>query len=326
MMATSRAFAASAASGAASRINGRVPRCRILPLASRPPDWAWEILDHGFGGTAWAVWSMMRCNAGEWRGHRCGLVACGIPAALGGAGRGDCWLRRGEYGGALGQRRGLVRHRCGRAGGTCVPASSVKSAAASGNSCVACSAPAGGHQRAYRAKGSVAVAAPAGENTTVSPSPLSPLLPENTAMVGASAASSAARQMVRGLLRSTPPAAPKGGIASAASATIAAGCQPRLPRRTVPPARPAKRWDSTHPRRWHSAIDPACNDPCDPGPVQNGRQPMCRPVVRKDSRCPRPRAQVPPSSVWCRTQARRLRQKRARTPPTTNGGVVGFGT
>mgnify|MGYP000596957169 CR=1 FL=1 len=41
--------------------------------------------------------------------------------------------------------------------------------------------------------------------------------------VGASAASSAARQMVRGLLRSTPPAAPKGGIASAASATIAAG-------------------------------------------------------------------------------------------------------
>ena len=94
--------------------------------------------------------------------------------------------------------------------------------------------------------------------------------------------------------------------------------QPRLPRRTVPPARPAKRWDSTHPRRWHSAIDPACNDPCDPGPVQNGRQPMCRPVVRKDSRCPRPRAQVPPSSAWCRTQARRLRQKRARTPPTTN--------
>ena len=96
---------------------------------------------------------------------------------------------------------------------TCVPASSVKSAAASGNSCVACSAPAGG-RGGISAKGSVAVAAPAGENTTVSPSPLSPLLPENTAMVGASAASSAARQMVRGLLRSTPPAAPKGGIAS----------------------------------------------------------------------------------------------------------------
>ena len=56
----------------------------------------------------------------------------------------------------------------------------------------------------------MAVVAPAGENTTVSPSPLSPLLPENTAMVGTSAASSAARQMVRGLLRSTPPAAPKG--------------------------------------------------------------------------------------------------------------------
>lgn len=185
---------------------------------------------------------------------------------------------------------------------TCVPASSVKSAAASGNSCVACSAPAGG-RGGISAKGSVAVAAPAGENTTVSPSPLSPLLPENTAMVGASAASSAARQMVRGLLRSTPPAAPKGASPPRLRQRSQPVVQPRLPRRTVPPARPAKRWDSTHPRRWHSAIDPACNDPCDPGPVQNGRQPMCRPVVRKDSRCPRPRAQVPPSSAVPNTGA-----------------------
>ena len=122
---------------------------------------------------------------------------------------------------------------------TCVLASSVKSAAASGNSCVACSAPAGG-RGGISAKGSVAVAAPAGENTAVSPSPLSPLLPENTAMVGASAASSAARQMVRGLLRSTPPAAPKGGIASAASATIAAGCPATAPAANGPACSPCQ--------------------------------------------------------------------------------------
>ena len=214
---------------------------------------------------------------GEWRVHRCGLVACGIPAALGGAGRGN------DDG-------------CG------VGSTVVRSASG-----VACSAPAGG-RGGISAKGSVAVAAPAGENTTVSPSPLSPLLPENTAMVGASAASSAARQMVRGLLRSRRRPRQKGASPPRFRQRSQPVVQPRLPRRTVPPARPAKRWDSTHPRRWHSAIDPACNDPCDPGPVQNGRQPMCRPVVRKDSRCPRPRAQVPPSSAWCRTQARRLRQ------------------
>ena len=60
-------------------------------------------------GAAWAVWSMMRCNAGRMAGStRCGLVACGIPAALGGAGRGnDDGCGVGSYGGALGQRRGF---------------------------------------------------------------------------------------------------------------------------------------------------------------------------------------------------------------------------
>ena len=161
-------------------------------------------------GAAWAVWSMMRCNAGRMAGS----------TAVG-------WLLAGS------QLLWAVPDG-GNDDGCGVGSTVVRSASG-----VACSAPAGG-RGGISAKGSVAVAAPAGENTTVSPSPLSPLLPENTAMVGASAASSAARQMVRGLLRSTPPAAPKGGIASAASATIAAGCPATAPAANGPACSPCQ--------------------------------------------------------------------------------------
>ena len=212
-------------------------------------------------GAAWAVWSMMRCNAGRMAGSTavgwllagsqllwavpdggnddgCGVGSTVVRSASGVVGAGvESVLVIGVVAPAI----GVVWSGIGVVApvSTCVPTSSVKSAAASGNSCVACSAPASG-RGGKSAKGSVAVAAPAGENTTVSPSPLSPLLPENTAMVGASAASSAARQMVRGLLRSTPPAAPKGGIASAASATIAAGCPATAPAANGPACSPCQ--------------------------------------------------------------------------------------
>lgn len=137
-----------------------------------------------------------------------------------------------------------------------MPASSVKSAAASATDCVACSAPAGG-RGGYRLRQRGGSGRQPARIRRFRHRRLSPLLPENTAMVGASAASSAARQMVRGLLRSTPPAAPKGASPPRLRQRSQPVVQPRLPRRTVPPARPAKRWDSTHPRRWHSAIDPA---------------------------------------------------------------------
>ena len=210
MMATSGAFAASAASGAASRINGRVPRCRYSPRFTSTGlgmGGFWTMVSVG---AAWAVWSMMRCNAGRMAGS----------TAVG-------WLLAGS------QLLWAVPDG-GNDDGCGVGSTVVRSASG-----VACSAPAGG-RGGISAKGSVAVAAPAGENTTVSPSPLSPLLPENTAMVGASAASSAARQMVRGLLRSTPPAAPKGGIASAASATIAAGCPATAPAANGPACSPCQ--------------------------------------------------------------------------------------
>ena len=192
-------------------------------------------------GAAWAVWSMMRCNAGRMAGSTAvGWLLAGsqlLWAVPDGGNDDGCGVGSTVVRSAI----GVVWSGIGVVApvSTCVPASSVKSAAASGNSCVACSAPAGG-RGGISAKGSVAVAAPAGENTAVSPSPLSPLLPENTAMVGASAASSAARQMVRGLLRSTPPAAPKGGIASAASATIAAGCPATAPAANGPACSPCQ--------------------------------------------------------------------------------------
>ena len=177
-------------------------------------------------GAAWAVWSMMRCNAGRMAGSTAvGWLLAGsqllwaVPDGGNddGCGVGSTVVRSAS--GVVWSGIGVVAPVS-----TCVPASSVKSAAASGNSCVACSAPAGG-RGGISAKGSVAVAAPAGENT---------------AMVGASAASAAARQMVRGLLRSTPPAAPKGGIASAASATIAAGCPATAPAANGPACSPCQ--------------------------------------------------------------------------------------
>ena len=58
-------------------------RAADIPLASRPPDWAWRILDHGFGGgrLGGLVDDALQCRANGGV-HRCGLVACGIPAAL----------------------------------------------------------------------------------------------------------------------------------------------------------------------------------------------------------------------------------------------------
>ena len=62
-------------------------------------------------GAAWAVWSMMRCNAGRMAGSTAvGWLLAGsqlLWAVPDGGNDDGCGV--GEYGGALGQRRGLLR-------------------------------------------------------------------------------------------------------------------------------------------------------------------------------------------------------------------------
>ncbi len=60
-----RKLAASAASGAASRINGRVPCCKYIPRLHIHRIGRRRDLDQVSVGTACAVWSMMCCNAGR---------------------------------------------------------------------------------------------------------------------------------------------------------------------------------------------------------------------------------------------------------------------
>ena len=191
-------------------------------------------------GAAWAVWSMMRCNAGRWAGSTAvGWLLAGSQLALGGAGRGNddgC----GVGSTVVRSASGVVWSGIGVVApvSTCVPASSVKSAAASGNSCVACSAPAGG-RGGISAKGSVAVAAPAGENTTVRHRRYRPYcrrtrpwwepqrLPRPRARWFGDYCGQRRRPRQKG---ASPPR-----LRQRSQPVV----QPRLPRRTVPPARPA---------------------------------------------------------------------------------------